>query len=60
MSHNLGIQTIDRNLEMTDPSRKGRLHPDNEREYIWETIRILRNEVVRLQKQLDEKHDIVS
>lgn len=58
MSHNLGIQTIDRNLDMIDPYRKGRLHPENEREYVWETIQILRNEVVRLQKQLDEKHDI--
>jgi hypothetical protein len=57
MSHNLGIKTLDANLHLTDPLR-ARLHPDNERECIWEMLQTLRNEVVRLQKRLDEKDAI--
>ena len=41
---------IDRNLDMLDPCRKGRMHPDNEREYIWETIKLLRDEIEALKK----------
>jgi hypothetical protein len=41
---------IDRNLDMLDPYRKGRMHPDNEREYVWETLKLLRDEIQKLKE----------
>jgi hypothetical protein len=42
------IQTIDRNLDLLNPSHKGRMHEDNEREFIWETLKLLRDELEKL------------